>query len=161
MDTKAPHVHACRQREQKINHTLAHTLEDIVMGNSGAHRCTVTRCCICKSNIGCSAHGWSGTHANDINTQVNTYKYICATHSCTVLYARWPRAETACAFALACQDSVPTEDSITPSHVDKICRPIVKENLLRCQNVICCLVKRSVLQHKKHKLHSHASAHIH
>lgn len=97
---------------------------------------------------GCSAHGWSGTHANDIDTQVNTYKYICATRSCTVLYVHWPRTETACAFALACQGSLPTEDSITPSHVDKICRPIVKENLLRCQNVICCSVKRSVLQHK-------------
>lgn len=42
----------------------------------------------------------------------------------------------------------PTEDSITrTSHVDKICRPIVKEYLLHCQNVICCAVKRRVLQH--------------
>lgn len=41
----------------------------------------------------------------------------------------------------------PAEDSIT-SHIHKICRPIVKESLLHCQNVICCSVKRSVLQHK-------------
>lgn len=42
-----------------------------------------------------------------------------------------------------------TEDSITPTgHVLKICKPIVKEYLLQCQNVICCSVRRSVLQHK-------------
>lgn len=51
----------------------------------------------------------------------------------------------------------PTEDSITSArHVDKICRPIVKEYLLPCQYVICCSLRKGVLQHITRAVYSHA-----
>lgn len=46
------------------------------------------------------------------------------------------------------------------SHVDKICRLIVKEGLSCCQNVICCTVKIKECCNIQHKLHSHACAQI-
>lgn len=84
----------------------------------------------------------SGTHANDINT----FKYVCATHSCPVLYVHCPHTQKQPVHSLShaktrLLEQRPTEDSITPtSHVDKICRPIVKEKLVtlpECHMLLC------------------------
>ena len=90
-----------------------------------------------------------------------TQRCVCA----TVLYAaRCPHS--ACAVRshmprLDFWNSVPLKiQSHTLSHVDKICRPIVKEYLFLCQHVICCSVKRSVATQNTVSPQSHACAHI-
>lgn len=101
IETKAPHARACSltRTEQKLN-THTHTQGDILMGDSGAHCHCHEQSHICKSNRGC-VDDRSCPHTNDVKY---VFRYVCATHSCPGLCLLCPHTETACAFALTCQD---------------------------------------------------------
>lgn len=146
--TQAPNIHAFTRirRHGYIEHNIMFVRWSFPVRSTAY---------ICKSNTGCRE--WA--HTND----VHSYMYFWQLCKALFSLAHWKRLSSLFTHAktrLRQQSS--RQDWIAPSsHKDWLCRPIVKEYLLLCQNVICCSVKSWILQHKKHELHSHAFALIH
>lgn len=128
------------------------------MGNTGAHCCTVTNSPAFANQIEATESGqrrWLDSYTRKLNKhrnedlQISLCLLACVLHCIYTVHAQKKPVHLLSHAKTRLLEQGPTEDSIRPqSHVDKFCRAIVKENLLHCQNVICCSVKRRVLQHK-------------
>lgn len=105
------------------------------------------KCMVCRE--------WA--HTNDVHSHMYFLQLCKALFS----LAHWKRLSSSITRARTrLRQQCLSQDPIAPSsHEDRLCRPIVKEYLLLCQNVICCSIKSCVLQHKKRAAQSCLSTH--